>query len=129
MTLNEPLPNTQTMVEPKATNKYQTKKEKEKDTVVEELMIVAQTMVGEELHDEEAQTLKEYMEEAAKPAPQITKKKKKIRKDEMGLSKAKAYERTPSHVKQRKGRDKVIVGSLVKTLTAFKKHNGKGKNS
>jgi len=26
-------------------------------------------MVGEELHDEEAQTPKEYMEEAAKPAP------------------------------------------------------------
>jgi hypothetical protein len=41
--------------EPKAKNKYKTKKEKE--IVMEGLVIVAQTMVGEELRDEEAQSL------------------------------------------------------------------------
>jgi hypothetical protein len=56
--LDEPLPNTQAMVkpkEPKAKKKYKTKKEK--DVIMEELVIVAQTMVGEELRDEEAQSL------------------------------------------------------------------------
>jgi hypothetical protein len=41
-------------VEPKAKNKDMTKKEKEKDAAMEELMIITQTMVGGELHGEEA---------------------------------------------------------------------------
>ncbi len=60
--------------EPKAKNKYKTKKEKE--IVMEGLVIVAQTMVGEELRDEEAQSLWDYVEEVAKPTPQKSKKKK-----------------------------------------------------
>jgi hypothetical protein len=39
------------MVEPKAKKKYKTKKEKEKDITMEELVIVAQTMVGGEFRD------------------------------------------------------------------------------
>jgi hypothetical protein len=34
MALNDPLPNTQAVVEPKAKKKYKTKKEKEKDIAV-----------------------------------------------------------------------------------------------
>jgi hypothetical protein len=52
------------MVEPKVKKKYKTKKEKEKDIIVEELVIVAQTMVGGEFRDEEAQSLKDLVEEA-----------------------------------------------------------------
>lgn len=59
MALDEPLPNTH------AKKKYKTKKEKEKDTTMEELMIVAQTMLGEKLHDEKAQSLWDYVEEVA----------------------------------------------------------------
>lgn len=54
MALNDPLPNTQVVVEPKANKEYKTKKEKEKYIAVEELVIAAQTMVGGELCDEEA---------------------------------------------------------------------------
>lgn len=68
--------NTHVVVEPKAKKKYKTKKEKDKDVVVQELIIVAQTMVGEELHDEEAQSLKDNVEETIKPPPQKTKKKR-----------------------------------------------------
>jgi len=60
MALDEPSPNTHAVMkpkEPKAKKKYKTKKEKEKDTTMEELMIAAQTMLGEKLHDEKAQSL------------------------------------------------------------------------
>ncbi len=40
MASDEPIPNTMAMVEPKAKNKYKTKKEKE-DTDVEKLMVIA----------------------------------------------------------------------------------------
>jgi len=69
MALDEPLPNTHAMVEPKAKKKYKTKMKKEKDVAIEELMITALTMVGEGLLEEEAQSLKEYAEEATKPTP------------------------------------------------------------
>ncbi len=58
MALDKLIPSTMAMVEPKA-KKYKTKKEKEKDDAMKELMIVVQTMVGEELLDEEAQSLKD----------------------------------------------------------------------
>jgi hypothetical protein len=51
MALDEPIPNTMTMEEPKAKNKYKMKNEKE-DTIVEELMVIAQTMVGDKFWDE-----------------------------------------------------------------------------
>jgi hypothetical protein len=54
MALNDPLLNTQAVVEPKANKEYKTKKEKEKYIVVEELVIATQTMVGGEFCDEEA---------------------------------------------------------------------------
>ncbi len=73
------MPNTHVVVEPKAKNKYKTKKEKEKDVVVQELIIVSWTMVGEELHDEEAQSLKDTVEETTKPPPQKTKKRRQGR--------------------------------------------------
>jgi hypothetical protein len=43
---------THAVVEPKAKKKYKTKKGKEKEFVVEELVIIAQTMVGGKLCDE-----------------------------------------------------------------------------
>jgi len=52
----------------------------------------------------------------AQPIPQKF-KKKKTRKDEAGLSKAKAHEKTPSLIKQRKGMDEVNMGSPMKTPT------------
>jgi hypothetical protein len=73
------MPNTQVVVEPKAKKKYKTKKEKEKDTYVEELMITTQTMVMRSFFDEKAQSLKDLVEEMAKLPPQNTKKKNKER--------------------------------------------------
>jgi len=83
-------------------------------------------MVGEELLDEEAQSLKDLVEEASKPPPQKT-NKKKTGKDEATLSKAKSHERTPSLVKQRKGEGEVSMGSPTKIPMAPKKHKGKEK--
>ncbi|CAK9215101.1 unnamed protein product [Sphagnum troendelagicum] len=73
-------------------------------------------MVGGELCDEEAQNLMDLVEEVAQPIPQKI-KKKKTRKDEVGLSKAKAHEKTPSFIKQTKGVDEMNVGSPMKTPT------------
>jgi hypothetical protein len=96
---------------------------------MEKLVIVVQTMVGEGLCEKEAQSLKEYVEEVVKFAPQKPKKKKKTWKDEVGLNKAKDLERTPSFIKQKKGKDEVSMGSLAKTLVALKKYKGKEKIS
>jgi len=114
MALDEPLPNTHAMVEPKAKKKYKTKMKKEKDVAIEELMITALTMVGEGLLEEEAQSLKEYAEEATKPTPWKTKKNKTM-KDEANPNKVKAHERILSFVKQRKKEIKVNMGSWAKT--------------
>jgi hypothetical protein len=83
-------------------------------------------MVGEELLDEEAQSLRDLVEEAAKSPPQKT-EKKKTGKDEVGLNKAKSHEKTRSLVKQRKGEGEVNVGSSTKTPVALTKHKGKEK--
>jgi len=120
MASDKPIPNTTAMVEPKAKKKYKTKKEKEKDIDVEELMTLSHTMVSDELQNEDAQSLKNLLEEAVKAHPWKN-KKKKIRKDEVGLSKAKARERTPSHIVRKKGEDDVNVGSLGKLSRLFKK--------
>jgi hypothetical protein len=93
---------------------------------MEELVIVVQTMVGEDFCEKEAQSLKEYVEEVVKLVPQKP-KKKKTWKDDAGLNKAKDHERTPSFIKQKKGEDEVSMGSLVKTLVALKKYKGKEK--
>jgi hypothetical protein len=53
--------------------------------------------------------------------------KKKIGKDDVGPSKAKAHERTFYLIKQRKGVDEVNMDSPAKTPTALKKHKGKEK--
>jgi hypothetical protein len=50
-----------------------------------------------------------------------------MQKDEVGPSKAKSHEKTPSLVKQRKGVDEVNVGSLVKTPVVPQKQKGKEK--
>jgi hypothetical protein len=50
-------------------------------------------MVGEELHDKEAQSIKEMVEEVSKAPPRKSKKKTKW-KDDATLSKAQARERT-----------------------------------
>jgi hypothetical protein len=83
-------------------------------------------MVGRELRHEEVRSLKDLVEEVAQLAPRKS-KKKKIWRDEAGPSKTKAHERTSSHVKQRKGVDKVNVGSLIKIPMAPQKHKGKEK--
>ncbi len=69
MASNDSLPNTQAVVEPKAKKKYKTKKEKEKDATVEELVIATETMVGKELCDEKAWSLRDLVEEVFKPTP------------------------------------------------------------
>ncbi len=89
---------------------------------MEELMITTQTMGAKELFDEKAQSLKGLLEETVKPPPQKNFIKKK-RKDEVG--KAKACENIPSLIKQRKGKDKVSVGSPTKIPLAPKKNKGK----
>ncbi len=66
------------------------------------------------------------MEEVVEHAPRKF-KKKKMGKDEVGLSKARAYERTPSPLKQRKGVDKVNMGSPMKTPQLLKSKRGKKK--
>jgi hypothetical protein len=71
-------------------------------------------MVGRDFHDEEAQSLRNLVEEVVEPDPWKC-KKKKMGKDEVGPSKARARGRNPSLVKQRKGADEVNVGSPVKT--------------
>jgi hypothetical protein len=75
-------------------------------------------MVGGEFCDEETKNLKDLVKEVEQHVPQKF-KNKKTRKDEVGPSKAKAHEKTPCLVKQRKGMDEVNVGSLVKTSTTF----------
>ncbi len=76
---------------------YKTKKEKEKYVVMEELIALRQTMVGEELRDEEAQSIKNMVEEDTKAPPRKSKKKTKG-KDKTSPSRVKAHERTPSSV-------------------------------
>jgi hypothetical protein len=44
-----------------------------------------------------------------------------MKKDDMGLSKAKAHEKTPSLVKQRKGVDEMNMGSPIKNFAAPQK--------
>jgi hypothetical protein len=53
---------------------------------MEELVIVVQTMVREDIREEEAQSLREYVEEVIKFVPQKLKKKKKTWQDEVGLN-------------------------------------------
>jgi hypothetical protein len=55
------------VVELKAKKKYKTRKEK--DTTMEELIMVAHNMVGEKFHDEEAQNLNDLVEEVAQAIP------------------------------------------------------------
>ncbi len=83
-------------------------------------------MVCGELHDEKARSLKDLVEEAVEPTQRKC-KKKKTRKDEAGPSKARAHDRTPSLVKQRKGVDEVSVDSPMKTPTTPQKQKGKEK--
>jgi len=90
---------------------------------VEKLVMVAHTMVGEELHGEELQDL---VKEATQPIPQKP-KKKKTGKDEAGPSKAKAHERTLYPINQKKGVNELSMGSSTKTLVAPEKHKGKEK--
>ncbi|CAM6029423.1 unnamed protein product [Sphagnum balticum] len=80
---------------------------------MEELVIVVQTMVGEDLREKEAQSLKEYVEEVVKLVPQKP-KKKKTWKDEVGLNKAKDHERTLSPIKQKKEKTNAPSGGFAK---------------
>jgi hypothetical protein len=66
MALDEPIPNTMAVMEPNTKKKYKTKKEKKKDAIVKELMVIVQTMVGDEHHDEKTQSLKDLVEEVMK---------------------------------------------------------------
>ncbi len=81
-------------------------------------------MVGNELHDEEVQSLRDLVEEAAKAPPQKT-KKKKTRKDEASLNKA--HERILSFVTRRRGEDEVKVGYVQKLPQFPKRIKGKKK--
>ncbi len=93
--LGKLVPSTMVVVEPKVKKKYKTK-EKEEDVIVENLIALGQTMIGEQVHDEEVQSIQNMVEEVAKASPWKTKKKTMKRKYEAGPSKAKAHEKTPS---------------------------------
>jgi hypothetical protein len=97
MASDEPIPNTMVVVEPKAKNEYKTKNEKEKSAIVEEFIALRQTMVGEELRDENAQSIKKMVEETTK-APPCKSKKKTKGKYKANPSRAKAHERTLSPI-------------------------------
>jgi hypothetical protein len=80
--------NTKVVVEPKAKRKYKTKKEKKNDTFFIELTTIGKVMIEDELHEEEAQSLRELVEEeVAMAIPYKTKKKKMKGKGEAKLSK------------------------------------------
>lgn len=74
--LGKHIPNTMVVVEPKTQKKYKTK-EKEKDVIVEILITLGQTMIGEQLYDEKVQNIKNMVEEVAKATPRKTKKKQR----------------------------------------------------
>jgi hypothetical protein len=102
--LDELVLKTMVVVEPKGKKKYKTEKEKEKDVVVEDLITLGQTMIGEQLHDEEAQSIRDLVEEAVKALPQKIKKNTKG-KDEVGSRKAKVHEKLlPPSLEGRKKR-------------------------
>lgn len=65
-----------------------------------------------ELHEKEAQSFREVMEENAKAPPRESKKKMKG-KDEVGLKRVLAQERTPSLVTLNKGEIEASVGSSI----------------
>jgi hypothetical protein len=77
---------------------------------MEKLIIATQTMFGKELRDEEAQSLRDLVEEAIQLVPRNS-LKKKMRKDEASPNQARAHGRIPSLIKQRKGVDEVRMGS------------------
>jgi hypothetical protein len=81
-------------------------------------------MVGNEVHDEEAQSLKDLVEEATKAPPQKP-KKKKIGKDEANLNKA--HERILSFVTRRRGGRRGENGLSAKSRRVPKKNKGKEK--
>lgn len=66
--LGKLVPSTMVVVEPKVKKKYKTK-DKEKDVIVENLIALGQTMIGEQLHDEEVQSIQNMVEEVAKASP------------------------------------------------------------
>ncbi len=69
MAMDELIPNIAIMVEPKAKKRYKTKKEKEKNTTIKELIALKQTMVGEHLCDEKVQNIKKMVEEVTEALP------------------------------------------------------------
>jgi hypothetical protein len=96
MAPNKLIPSTMVMVEPKAKQRIRSRKEKEKNVDLEELMTLGQTMVNNELQDEEVQILKNLVDEVAKVPPRKNKKKKT--RMNWASAKPKAYEKTPSHI-------------------------------
>jgi hypothetical protein len=79
------------------------------------------------LCEEKVQRLKEMAKEATKLPPHKSKEKNTKRKDEVGLSKVMAQERTPSLIACNKGKIEAHVGSPLKTPMIPKKSNGKEK--
>jgi len=65
MALGKLVPSTMVVVEPKVKKKYKTK-DKEKDVIVENLIALGQTMIGEQLHDEEVQSIQNMVEGGSK---------------------------------------------------------------
>jgi hypothetical protein len=68
-------PNTMAMVQPKAKRLYKTKKEKEKEIVLENLTIIGRDMMEGDLSKGKEQSVKYLMEEEVEMTPCKTKKK------------------------------------------------------
>ncbi len=110
------------VLEPKAKKKYKTKKKKGKDVVMADNWSSDHGWWGASWWRD----LKFKGLGGGSNTTYSTKsKKKKIGKDEASPNKAKAHERTPSPIKQRKGVDEVSIGSLVKIPATPQKQKGK----
>jgi hypothetical protein len=63
MALKQLVPNIMAMVDFKTNKKYKTKKEKEKDITLEELVTLGKSLVEDELFGDEVQSLRDLVEE------------------------------------------------------------------
>jgi hypothetical protein len=104
MALKQPISNIVVVMQLKTKRKYKIEKEKEKDIAFEELATLGETMVEDELLEDEVQNLKDLVEEEVVMAPPHKSKKKKG-KDGVGLNRASAQEKTLSPHCPKKGRN------------------------
>jgi hypothetical protein len=119
-------PDTMAMVQPKAKRLYKTKKEKEKEIVLENLTTIRRDMMERDLSERKEQSVKDLMEEEVKMTLRKTKKKKG--KDMVGSNKVPTWEKMPSPMSKSRGGIEASMGLPIKMPPmAPKKSKGKEK--